>query len=49
MPRFNSEAGRMLVTLDPNGGYLYVGNQGGAAGYRRSASASGSLNTIFYL
>jgi DNA-binding beta-propeller fold protein YncE len=36
-----------VVALDPNGGYLYVGNQSGTAGIQAFGIASGSLNTIF--
>jgi len=46
MPRLTRKRAS-VVTLDPNGGYLYVGNQGGAAGIQAFGIASGSLNTIF--
>jgi len=46
---FNSEAGRVWLRWTPNGGYLYVGNQGGAAGIQGVRNRQRKSEHHFYL
>ncbi|MFZ0320402.1 MAG: beta-propeller fold lactonase family protein [Candidatus Sulfotelmatobacter sp.] len=43
---FATEAQPSFLAIDPNGKYLYVGNQSGGAGIEAFGVADGSLNTI---
>ncbi|MGA9073744.1 MAG: beta-propeller fold lactonase family protein, partial [Candidatus Sulfotelmatobacter sp.] len=43
---FGSETQPSFLVLDPNGKYLYVGNQSGSAGIQAFGVSSGSLNSI---
>jgi 6-phosphogluconolactonase (cycloisomerase 2 family) len=43
---FGSEGQPSFLTADPNGKYLYVGNQQGSAGIEAFGVSSGSLNSI---
>jgi 6-phosphogluconolactonase (cycloisomerase 2 family) len=43
---FGSETNPSFLAADPNGNYLFVGNQAGAAGVQAFGVSNGSLNTI---
>jgi len=43
---FGSESNPSFLALDPNGKYLFVGNQAGSAGIEAFGDSSGSLNSI---
>jgi 6-phosphogluconolactonase len=44
---FATESSPSLVALDPNGKYLFVGNQGTSAGIQSLVTSSGNLTNIF--
>lgn len=44
---FVTEASPSVLTIDPSGKYLFVGNQGSAAGVQSFQLSSGNLNPIF--
>jgi 6-phosphogluconolactonase (cycloisomerase 2 family) len=43
---FGSESQPSFLAIDPNGKYLFVGNQSGGAGIEAFGVANASLNTI---
>jgi 6-phosphogluconolactonase (cycloisomerase 2 family) len=44
---YGTEASPSLVVSDPNGKYLFVGNQGSSAGIQSFSTSSGNLTEIF--
>jgi 6-phosphogluconolactonase len=44
---FATETGPSVLALDPDGGHLFVGNQGSAAGIQSFQVSTGNLNPVF--